>query len=139
MAKASKSSGKKPAKKAAKAAPKKAAKKSASKAAPKKAAKKAAPKKAAPKKAAKKAAIEAMLEVSIPSPERRAEAHGRDGRRRESGRPSVSRCRADRTRTSSPKLRCRSPPIGGGRGRRSRRSAASPRAEKHQSVALTIR
>ena len=55
MAKASKSSGKKPAKKAAKAAPKKAAKKSASKAAPKKAAKKAAPKKAAPKKAAKKA------------------------------------------------------------------------------------
>lgn len=54
MAKASKSSGKKPAKKAAKAAPKKAAK-SASKAAPKKAAKKAAPKKAAPKKAAKKA------------------------------------------------------------------------------------
>lgn len=56
MAKASKSSGKKPAKKAAKAAPKKAAKKSATKAAPKKAAaKKAAPKKAAPKKAAKKA------------------------------------------------------------------------------------
>ena len=55
MAKASKSSGKKPAKKAAKAAPKKAAKKSASKAASKKAAKKAAPKKAAPKKAAKKA------------------------------------------------------------------------------------
>ena len=55
MAKASKSSGKKPAKKAAKAAPKKAAKKSASKAAPKKAAKKAAPKKAATNKAAKKA------------------------------------------------------------------------------------
>jgi upstream activation factor subunit UAF30 len=66
MAKASKSSGKKPAKTASKAAPKKAAK-PASKAAPKKAApkkaapkkaapKKAAPKKAAPKKAAKKAA-----------------------------------------------------------------------------------
>jgi upstream activation factor subunit UAF30 len=54
MAKASKSSGKKPAKSAAKAAPKKAAK-TASKAAPKKAASKAAPKKAAPKKAAKKA------------------------------------------------------------------------------------
>lgn len=55
MAKASKSSGKKPAKTASKAAPKKAAaKKTASKAAPKKAAAKKTATKAAPKKAAAK-------------------------------------------------------------------------------------